>query len=65
MKKLIVFLLTLTFSCVAYAQNKPAYKLYNAKGSKVSYKKMIKEMSKADVVLFGEHHNNPIVHWLQ
>jgi len=26
---------------------------------------MIKKMSKADVVLFGEHHNNPIVHWLQ
>ena len=22
-------------------------------------------MGKADVVLFGEHHNNPIVHWLQ
>lgn len=22
-------------------------------------------MKKADVVLFGEHHNNPIVHWLQ
>ena len=22
-------------------------------------------MSKSDVVLFGEHHNNPIIHWLQ
>ncbi len=22
-------------------------------------------MYKAEVVLFGEHHNNPIVHWLQ
>jgi uncharacterized iron-regulated protein len=48
-----------------HAQNKPAYKLYNSKGNKVSYKKMIKKMSKSDVVLFGEHHNNPIVHWLQ
>lgn len=65
MRKLIVFLLTLTLSGVMYAQNKPAYKLYNAKGAKVSYKKMIKKMSKADVVLFGEHHNNPIIHWLQ
>lgn len=26
---------------------------------------MISKMNKADVVLFGEHHNNPIVHWLQ
>ena len=41
MRKLIVFLLTLTLSGVMYAQNKPAYKLYNAKGAKVSYKKMI------------------------
>ncbi|MEX1382727.1 ChaN family lipoprotein [Lutibacter sp.] len=65
MRKLIVFLLIITFSGVIQAQNKPAYKLYNAKGNKVSYKKMLKKMSKADVVLFGEHHNNPIVHWLQ
>lgn len=26
---------------------------------------MIDKMKKADVVLFGEHHTNPIVHWLQ
>jgi len=26
---------------------------------------MLKEMYKAEVVLFGEHHTNPIVHWLQ
>lgn len=65
MRKLIVYLLIIAFSGVMYAQNKPAYKLYNSKGNKVSYKKMIKKMSKSDVVLFGEHHNNPIVHWLQ
>jgi len=65
MRKLIVFLLFTSFSIVVMSQNKPAYKLYNTKGSKVSYKSMLKKMSKADVVLFGEHHNNPIVHWLQ
>jgi len=58
---LFFFLSTLTI----FSQNKPAYKLYNAKGSKVSYKHMIQKMSKADVVLFGELHNNPIVHWLE
>jgi uncharacterized iron-regulated protein len=26
---------------------------------------MIEKMGKADVILFGEHHTNPIVHWLQ
>jgi len=65
MRKLIVFLFFVSFSTVLFAQNKPAYKLYNAKGVKVSYKKMLKKMNKADIVLFGEHHNNPIVHWLQ
>ncbi|HSQ47121.1 MAG TPA: ChaN family lipoprotein, partial [Lutibacter sp.] len=55
----------LLFSTLIFSQNKPAYKLYNAKGSEVSYQKMIDKMAKADVVLFGEHHTNPIVHWLQ
>ncbi len=65
MRKVIVFLLIVSFSTLMFSQNKPAYILYNAKGAKVSYKSMIKKMSKADVVLFGEHHDNPIVHWLQ
>jgi len=65
MRKVIVFLLIVSFSALMFSQNKPAYILYNAKGAKVSYKRMIKKMSKADVVLFGEHHDNPIVHWLQ
>ncbi len=65
MRKLIVFLLFVAFSTLMFSQNKPAYKLYNAKGTKVSYKRMIHKMKKADVVLYGEHHNNPIVHWLQ
>ena len=65
MRKVIVFLLFMTFSALIFSQNKPAYKLYNAKGAKVSYKSMINKMKKADVVLFGEYHDNPIVHWLQ
>ncbi len=65
MRKLIVFLLFVSFSTLMFSQNKPAYKLYNENGAKVSYKRMIHKMSKADVVLFGEHHDNPIAHWLQ
>lgn len=58
---LFVFLITYSF----FGQNKPVYKLYNAKGHKVSYQRMIKMLRKANVVLFGEHHNNPISHWLE
>lgn len=65
MKSLATLILVFLFTISIQAQKKPAYKLYNAKGKKVSYKKMLKKLAKADIVLFGEHHNNPITHWLQ
>ena len=48
-----------------FAQQKPAYILYNAEGKKISYKKMIKQLAKKDILLFGEFHNNAISHWLE
>jgi len=48
-----------------HAQHKPAYQLFNKKAKSSSYKKLIKKCKKADIVLFGELHNNPIGHWLQ
>ncbi|TRX70929.1 ChaN family lipoprotein [Carboxylicivirga sp. M1479] len=49
----------------SFKPDKPAYKLYNGKGKEIKYKKMIKELSEYDIVLFGEYHNNPISHWLE
>jgi uncharacterized iron-regulated protein len=63
-----IFLLALCFLCfhnTAEAQSKPAYVLFDAKGRKVSYEKMVKTLQGKDIVLFGEYHNNPIAHWLQ
>jgi len=65
MKKCFTVVAILFFQCLLFAQQKPAYVLYNAKGKKVSYKKMIKQLVKKDIVLFGEFHNNPISHWLE
>lgn len=65
MKKFHIFLIFLCISSLGFSQNKLAYQIFTAKGKKVTYQKMLKEMSKADVVLFGELHNNPISHWLQ
>ena len=59
---LLLMALALTISTTA---QKPAYVLYNAKGKKVRYNKMIRQLVKADVVLIGELHNNPIIHWLE
>lgn len=65
MKKAITFVLLQFIIMATFAQSKPAYILYNSKGKKVKYKKMLKKLPKADVVLFGESHNNPIAHWLE
>lgn len=49
----------------AFSQNKSAYEIYAKNGKSSSYKKLVQEAQTADVVLFGELHNNPICHWLQ
>lgn len=44
---------------------KPAYQLFDAKGKKVEYASLLAEAEKADIIFFGELHNNAICHWLQ
>ena len=61
--KILFLFLALSFSLLAI--DKPAYVLYNAKGKKVAYEKMLKDLRGQDVVLIGELHNNPISHWLE
>lgn len=65
MKKYLLFIFLLATAFIAPAQQKPAYVLYNSEGKKVSYKKMIKDLAKKDIVLFGEFHNNAIAHWME
>jgi len=57
--------LWLTLPLWIIAQDKPAYLFYTPKGKAISYGAVLKILQKADVVLFGEVHNNPIDHWLQ
>jgi uncharacterized iron-regulated protein len=47
------------------AQDKKAYQIFDSKGKKVTYEKVLKAFEKTDVVLFGEYHDNSLVHWLQ
>ncbi len=64
--KIVTFLLSFCLiASMVSAQQKPAYILYNAKGKKIDYEKMIRILAEKDIVLFGEFHNNPIAHWLQ
>ena len=64
MKSLLSFLgLLITVSLSA--QDKPAYKVFTGEGKKADYRDILKEAKKADVIFFGELHDNPISHWLE
>jgi len=58
---LIFFLFTIWMT----AQNPQAYQIFNGKGQKSDYGKLLKHAQKQEVVLFGEYHDNAVVHWLQ
>ncbi len=47
------------------AQDKPAYRLYQSDGRPVNYDDMIESLAQAEVILFGELHDNSINHWLE
>lgn len=66
MKQHNIVVLFLSFYAFAVnSQNKMPYQIFDKKGKKSSYEKMLKLAVKAELVLFGEHHDNSIVHWLQ
>jgi len=59
---LLIFILTSQF---LFAQKATPFKIFNAKGKKVSYKKLLKKTQKADILFVGEEHDNPIAHWFE
>lgn len=64
MKKLcLVFAITL--SLYTLGQEKKAFQVFTRSGQEADYKDILKAAKKADVVLFGEFHNDAIAHWLQ
>ncbi len=65
MPKFLVLSCFLFLSSALMAQDKPAYLLFSESGKSISYKKASKIAAKAEVICFGELHNNPIAHWLQ
>ncbi len=49
----------------SYANDKPAYIVYNSSGVKVTYSQMLNSVAAADICFFGELHNDVISHWLE
>jgi uncharacterized iron-regulated protein len=66
MKQTLITFLLATLAITITAQNQPeAYTLYDKNGQRITLPQLATAVKTADVVLFGELHNNPIVHWLQ
>ena len=64
MRFIILTIFFQLFLFKSYSQDK-AFQLYDGEGTEITYKSLVKALSKADVVFFGENHNDPISHWLQ
>jgi uncharacterized iron-regulated protein len=65
MKKLTFLLLIVFLAGTAFKTGKPAYLIFDGNNKKAKYSQLLKQAQDADVILFGELHNNPISHWLQ
>ncbi|MCF8296984.1 MAG: ChaN family lipoprotein [Saprospiraceae bacterium] len=64
MKKKMILMAVLVI-IFAMKADKPAYKMFTAKGKNTTYSNLLKDAKDADIILFGELHNNPICHWLE
>ncbi len=47
------------------AQDLPNHVLFNGEGKRLSHDRMMRTIAGAEVILFGELHNDPVTHWLQ
>ncbi len=64
MKCLSLLFICFTVTFRLPAQDPGTYKIFTAKGKKTTFRKLVKDINKSDVVFFGELHNNPVAHWL-
>ncbi len=59
-----LLLIGVSLAQIASAQ-KPAYTLYDSAGNTLPYDRMLQHLAQTDVVLFGELHNDALIHWLE
>jgi len=65
MNKIALLLTVIALLILSFRADKPAYNLFDSEGKKIKYQVLIEKISSADVVFFGELHDNPIAHWLE
>lgn len=60
-----IFALILFVVLVSMKNDKPAYNVFTKTGEPSNYNSIIKQAENADIIFFGELHNNPVSHWLE
>lgn len=65
MKKFLLIILLFTITTHLQAQELKAYQFYDKEAEPVDFGRMINQLKDYHVILFGEYHNNSMVHWLQ
>jgi uncharacterized iron-regulated protein len=65
MRLTALFLALISFIVSTSFTEPIAFKIYNKEGKEVSWKEVMNYCKKQQVIFFGEHHDNPISHWLQ
>jgi len=65
MKKITILLVVCSIFSISKAQTLDAYRIFTGKGELTDFGAMANQVSKNQVILFGELHDNPIAHWLQ
>ncbi len=66
MKSLYKFgLLVMVVILTSSSSEKKAFEIFKESGKKADYEKMLKDISEADIVFFGELHDNSISHWFE
>ncbi len=63
-KKSILVVVT-AFVLMSMNADMRAYQYYNTKGKKLDFKQVVNNVKDADIIFFGELHNNAISHWME
>lgn len=63
--KFILLLSLIIFTFWLKAQDMKAFQIFDGSGKPVTFSDMAEKCAGADIVFFGEYHNDPIGHWLQ
>jgi uncharacterized iron-regulated protein len=65
MSRYFLILIFIVLGCNSSIAQLQAYNVFDRNGKVSNSEKMFSELEKADIILFGELHNDPIIHWMQ